>query len=129
MEKRDPRNNFKNKRPFTKGDPNINRKGRPVIPKTIKEFLQSMESIDDDILIPVDACVRVTKDDVKYYKVKGSNGLRMALNAYNKALKGDIKFLDWITKMGYAGGYEPIRNEIAGRKEDEYVIKINTNLE
>lgn len=115
MDKKDARNNFKNKKPFTKGDPNINRKGRPVVPKTIKEFIKSMEMIDDDIMIPVDSCELITKNDQEFYKIKGSNGLKMAMNAYQKALKGDIRFLDWITKMGYGGGYESSKTELSGK--------------
>lgn len=111
MIKKDPRNNFKNQKPFTKNDPRINKKGRPKIPKTIKEFVKAMEMIDDDIMIPIESCELVAKGEQQFYRIKGSNGLKMAMNAYQKALKGDIRFLDWLTKMGYAGGYAPIKTE------------------
>ena len=96
---------------FTKGDPKINRKGSPDVPKTIKAFIRTLENIDDEIIIPFEACKTIKKDGKKYIKIIGSNGLKMAMNAYNKAMKGDIRFLDWLTKMGYAGGYEATKNE------------------
>jgi hypothetical protein len=88
-----------------------NPNGRPKVPKTIKEFIKTLENEDDEVLIPVEACELITKGGKQYYKLKSSSGHRMAMTAYNKALKGDIRFLDWLTKMGYAGGYEATKQE------------------
>jgi hypothetical protein len=120
-------NNLKKLKGFKDFPENINKKGRPTIPKTIKDFIKSMEMVDDDILIPVDACEKITKKGVNYYKVAGTNGLKMAMNAYNKALKGDIRFLDWITKMGYAGGYTPTKQEVTGKDGESIKIE-NTEI-
>ena len=86
--------------------------GRPKIPKTIKEFIKELEQVDDDFLLPVEACQEIVeKDGKKFYKVKGTNGQKMVMAQLQKAFKGDQKALDWLTKMGYAGGYEPVKNE------------------
>lgn len=100
-----------NTKPFTKNDPRINRKGRPKVPKTVKEFIKTLENVKDDVLIPVDACETVKVEGKLWYKIKSSSGYKMAIQAYNRALKGDFKYLDWLTKMGYGGGYEPIKTE------------------
>ena len=89
----------------------MNPNGRPKVPKTIKEFIKTLENEDDEIQIPVESCELITKGGKQYYKLKSSSGHRMAMTAYNKALKGDIRFLDWLTKMGYAGGYEATKQE------------------
>jgi len=83
-----------------------NPNGRPKVPKTIKEFIKDLENVKDDIVIPADSCSTVLIKGVKYYKIKNTSGHKMAMAAYNKALKGDIRYLDWLTKMGYGGGYE-----------------------
>lgn len=121
-------NNLKNQKPFTKNDPRINRKGRAKVPKTIKEFIKSMEMIDDDIMIPVEACQLIIKDGKEFYRLKGTNGLKMAMNAYNKALKGDIRFLDWITKMGYGGGYVATKQELTGENGNSININITKKI-
>ena len=88
-----------------------NPNGRPRVPKTIKEFIKELENVETDILIPVEACEKIIKGDKEFYKVKNTSGHKMAMSAYNKAMKGDIRFLDWLTKMGYAGGYEPAKTQ------------------
>jgi len=88
-----------------------NPNGRPKVNKTIKEFIKDLENADEEIRIPVEACELKIINDKEYYVLKSSSGAKLAMTAYNKALKGDIRYLDWLTKMGYAGGYEPIKTD------------------
>jgi hypothetical protein len=118
-------NNLKNQVKFTKNDPRINKKGRPKVNKTFKQFFSELENVEDDIIIPVESCELIIKDGKKFYKVLGTNGLKMAMNAYNRALKGDIKWIDFIVKMGYAGGYDA---KNSGASESPvYVSNFNLN--
>lgn len=120
--------------PFTKNDARINRKGRPKVPKNLKEFIKELEDIENDILIPVQACEFVTIKGVDYYRINSSSGYKLAMAIYNKALKGDLKALDWMTRMGYAGGYEPIKKEITGKDgtplnpPNEYSLSLITTI-
>ncbi len=117
-----------------KGDKSSNPKGRPKIPKTIKDFIKTLENEDDSINISFQAIelILINEEDKKKVDelfteikklckgltLKGSKGNKMAMNAYSRAMKGDIRFLDWLTKMGYAGGYEPIKTQNDNKNTD-----------
>jgi hypothetical protein len=106
---------LKKRKSFKKNDPRINKNGRPKVPKTVKEFIKGLEHENDEIKIPVEACEIKTIGGQQYYVLKSSSGHKLAMTAYNKALKGDIRYLDWLTKMGYAGGYEATKQDITNK--------------
>ena len=43
----------------------------------------------------------------------------MFLVAYNKAIKGDAKWADFLVKMGFAGGYEPAKSQVDTNDESQ----------
>jgi hypothetical protein len=53
----------------------------------------------------------IQKDGKKAYKLKNSKGGKMFITAYNKAIRGDARWADFLVKMGFAGGYEPAKQE------------------
>lgn len=103
-----------------------NPKGRPKTPKTIKETIKALENADDHFLIPVDSCKEIIeKNGKQFYKVKGTNGQKLIMAQMQRAFKGDSRALDWLTKMGYAGGYEPTKTDNNHSFEDLNGVEIN----
>lgn len=94
-----------------KGDKPFNPKGRPKQPKKLKEFIKNLETENDEIMFPFEALELVEKKGKKFYKLKGSKGSKMFLTAYNKALKGDVRWAEFLVKMGFAGGFEPTKTD------------------
>jgi hypothetical protein len=95
-----------NSLPGESGNPN----GRPKSPRKLKEFIKDLENEDDELLLPFDAVEVVEKNGQTFYKLKNSKGGKMFITAYNRAIKGDAKWADFLVKMGFAGGYEPTKN-------------------
>lgn len=93
-----------------KGETN-NPNGRPKVPKKLKEFIKNLETEDDEIMFPVAAMELIERKGQQFYKLKGSKGGKMFITAYNKALKGDVRWAEFLVKMGFAGGFEPVKNE------------------
>jgi hypothetical protein len=99
--------------------------GRPKSPRKLKEFIKELENEDDQINFSFDLVELIPNDkkdkervnelfeEVKslckgiYYK--NSKGAKMFLTAYKRALKGDVKWAEFLVKMGFAGGFEPTR--------------------
>ena len=81
-------------------------------PKKLKEFIKELENEDDEIIFPAEAIEVIEKDGATFYKLRNSKGSKMFLVAYNKAIKGDAKWADFLVKMGFAGGYEPAKSQV-----------------
>lgn len=88
-----------------------NLNGRPKSPRKLKEFIKELENEDDELLLPFDAVEVVEKNGQQFYRLKNSKGGKMFITAYNRAIKGDAKWADFLVKMGFAGGYEPTKSQ------------------
>lgn len=106
----------------TSGNP----KGRPKSPRKLKEFIKELETEDDELLLPFDAIDVVEKNGQQFYRLKNSKGGKMFITAYNRAIKGDAKWADFLVKMGFAGGYEPTKTENKNLNT-EYNVTTNLN--
>lgn len=97
--------------PVRKGEVRSDKLGRPKQPRKLKEFIKELENEDDEILFPEEAIEIIEKKGKTFYKLKNSKGSKMFMTAYNKAIRGDAKWADFLVKMGFAGGYEPAKTE------------------
>jgi len=88
-----------------------NPNGRPKVPRKLKDFIKELETEDDDLLFPAQAIEVVEKNGETFYKLKNSKGGKMFITAYNRAIKGDSRWADFLVKMGFAGGYEPTKTQ------------------
>jgi hypothetical protein len=88
-----------------------NPNGRPKSPRKLKEFIKELENEDDELLLPFDAVEVVEKNGQTFYRLKNSKGGKMFITAYNRAIKGDAKWADFLVKMGFAGGYETTKTQ------------------
>ena len=98
--------------------------GRPKTPKTIKDFIKKLEYADDEVLLPIEKIEIVEKDGKKFYKLKNSKGAKLFLAIYNQAFEGNTKALDILIRLGFAGGYEPIKTENQ-TSITEYIVESN----
>jgi hypothetical protein len=89
----------------------MNPNGRPKSPRKLKEFIKELENENDELVFPEEAIEVIERKGQKFYKLKNSKGSKMFITAYNRAIKGDAKWADFLVKMGFAGGYEPTKNE------------------
>lgn len=105
-----------------------NPKGRPKQPRLLKEFIKELEAEDDELMFPEDAIEIMTKDGKTFYKLKNSKGGKMFITAYNRAIKGDARWADFLVKMGFAGGYEPIKTENKNLNKEVEIEITNDNL-
>lgn len=96
--------------PIQKGEVR-NRTGQPKQPRKLKEFIKELETEDDELMFPEEAVEIVTKDGKTFYKLRNSKGGKMFMTAYNRAIKGDARWADFLVKMGFAGGYEPTKTD------------------
>lgn len=85
--------------------------GRPKQPRKLKEFIKELENEDDELIFPEEAIEIIHKDGKTFYKLRNSKGGKMFMTAYNRAIKGDARWADFLVKMGFAGGYEPTKTE------------------
>lgn len=85
--------------------------GRPKQPKKLKEFIKNLENEKDEVLFPEEDVEVIEKKGKKFYKLKGSKGSKMFLTAYKKALAGNVKWAEFLVKMGFAGGFEPVKQQ------------------
>lgn len=88
-----------------------NPNGRPKQPRKLKEFIKELENEDDELIFPEEAIEVIQKDGKTFYKLKNSRGSKMFMTAYNRAIKGDSRWADFLVKMGFAGGYESTKVE------------------
>jgi hypothetical protein len=103
----------------TSANPN----GRPKRPRKLKEFIKELENEDDELLLPFDAVEVVEKNGQTFYRLKNSKGGKMFITAYNRAIKGDAKWADFLVKMGFAGGYEP-----PNKSPEDTTKEVNVNI-
>lgn len=96
--------------PYQKGVSG-NLDGRPKHPRKLKEFIKELETEDDELIFPEEAIEIIQKDGKTFYKLKNSKGGKMFMTAYNRAIKGDARWADFLVKMGFAGGYEPTKTQ------------------
>ena len=89
----------------------MNPNGRPRHPRKLKEFIKELETEDDELMFPEEAVKVIKKDGKTFYKLKNSKGGKMFMTAYNRAIKGDARWADFLVKMGFAGGYEPAKTD------------------
>lgn len=89
----------------------MNPNGRPRLPKKLKDFIKELETENDELLFPEEDIQIVEKEGKKFYKLKNSKGSKMFITAYTRAIKGDARWADFLVKMGFAGGYEPVKTE------------------
>jgi len=88
-----------------------NPNGRPKQPRKLKEFIKELETEDDELLFPEEAIEIIQKNGKTFYRLKNSKGGKMFITAYNRAIKGDARWADFLVKMGFAGGYEPTKTD------------------
>jgi hypothetical protein len=88
-----------------------NPKGRPKVPRKLKDFIKELENEDDELMFPEEAIDVIVKSGKTFYRLKDSKGAKMFITAYNKAIRGDARWADFLVKMGFAGGYEPAKTE------------------
>ena len=98
-----------------------NPNGAPKQPRKLKEFIKELENEDDELLLPFDAVELVEKNGQTFYKLKNSKGGKMFITAYNRAIKGDAKWADFLVKMGFAGGYEPTKTDNTNKNFNQEV--------
>jgi ABC-type nitrate/sulfonate/bicarbonate transport system substrate-binding protein len=100
-----------------------NPNGAPKRPRKLKEFIKELENENDEIVFPAEALEVITRTvegvEKTFYKLKDSKGSKMFLVAYNKAIKGDAKWADFLVKMGFAGGYEPAKSQVDTNDESQ----------
>lgn len=96
--------------PFPKGKSG-NPEGRTKSPRKLKDFIKELENEDDELVFPEEAIEVIERDGKIFYKIKNSKGSKMFITAYNRAIKGDARWADFLVKMGFAGGYEPTKTE------------------
>lgn len=110
-----------------------NPNGRPKQPRKLKEFIKELETEDDELMFPEEAIEIVQKDGKTFYKLKNSKGGKMFITAYNRAIKGDARWADFLVKMGFAGGYEATKTDnkttVEIQNPQEALNKLNNSLE
>lgn len=115
--------------PIQKGEVR-NKTGQPRKPRKLKEFIKELENEDDELIFPEEAIEVVVKNGKTFYKLKNSKGSKMFMTAYNRAIKGDSKWADFLVKMGFAGGYEPAKTVNQNTNiNKEIIIDIEENEE
>jgi hypothetical protein len=111
-----------------------NPNGRPKVPKKLKEFIKELENEDDQIAFPFELVEFIPHDKKDKERVnelfeevrslckgiyyKNSKGAKMFLTAYTRALKGDVRWAEFLVKLGFAGGFEPIKTENKNKNEE-----------
>jgi hypothetical protein len=100
----------------------MNPNGRPKSPRKLKEFIKELENENDELVFPEEAIEVVDRKGKTFYKLKNSRGSKMFITAYNRAIKGDAKWADFLVKMGFAGGYEPTKSQVE-QKNKNYSFK------
>jgi len=103
-----------------------NRKGRPKQPLKLKEFIKMMETEDDEIIMSVDQVEFFTKDGEEFVKFKNFKAGKLFASLLQHSMKGNMKALDILIKLGFAGGYEPVKSEV-DTKVTEYKFQTNLN--
>lgn len=106
-----------------------NPNGRPrALPKTIKDIIKSFDTAEEDIKFSENVVEKVVENGKVFYKIKGSSGQKLILSIWQKAMAGSIPHLDYLTKMGLAGGYEPTKTEQVGDKLDNttFVVEVKS---
>ena len=95
---------------FVKGEV-TNKNGRPRVPKGFKDLLKGMESDETSITVEESAMERFEKDGAVFYKFKLPTSYSLFLAFLKEMKKGNARFWDMGVRMGFAGGYEPIKTE------------------
>ena len=86
---------------FDKNPENINKKGRPTafkgLTKTLKDILESDGTMIIQDIIELDENKKETGNIIKFGKVKIPKGEMIILAAAKKAIKGDMRAIEFIT--------------------------------
>jgi len=89
-----------------------NPNGQPRKPKGLKEFIKAMENEDDEIIMPANQVEFFTKNGEDLVKFKNFKAGKLFASLLQHSMKGNMKALDILIKMGFAGGYEPVKQQI-----------------
>lgn len=108
--------------PIQKGEVR-NKTGQPKQPRKLKDFIKALETEDDVLMFEVEQVEIVEKNGKKYVKIKNAKGGKMFVNALNRAINGDARWADFLVKMGFAGGYEPVKTQNENKNTEIQVVK------
>jgi len=119
--------NVRNTKGFDKKPQNINKKGRPKAFKgltaTLRDILESDGSMIIQDIIELDENKQETGNIIKFGKVKIPKGEMIILAAAKKAIKGDMRAIEFITDRSEGKAKQSIEvitpTEIKGITFDE----------
>jgi len=97
--------------PPKKGDKRGRLGGRKKQPRKLKDFIKQMETEDSELILPAEKVEVIEKNGQKYIKFKGFQAGKLFASLLQQSMKGNMRALDILIKMGFGGGYEPVRTD------------------
>ena len=92
--------------------------GRPKQPRKLKDFIKQMETEDSELVLPAEKVEIIEKKGKKFVKFKAFQAGKLFASLLQHSVKGNMKALDILIKLGFAGGYEPIKTENENKNTD-----------